>query len=430
MFHFAHDDSGLLRAEGVDLRAIAEAVDTPTYVYTRATIERHFRVFREAFAAHPHLVCYAVKANPSRAILALLARLGAGADIVSVGELERALAAGIPADKIVFSGVGKTRHELRRALEVGIRTFNVESEPELLVLDEVAGQLGKIAPVSLRVNPDVDAKTHPYIATGLSASKFGVPIADALAIAERARALTHISLVGIDCHIGSQLVTIEPILQALDSVLALVDRLRAAGHPIHDVDLGGGLGIPYGHEAPPPPAVLGAAVTARLAGRPETLVLEPGRVIVGNAGLLLTRVLYVKRTPTKTFVIVDAAMNDLLRPALYGAHHEIWPVVRRPGAIEEVVDVVGPVCETSDAFAKGRTLPALQAGDLVAILSAGAYGASMSSTYNSRSLLAEVMVDGDTWATVRRRQTIEDLMALESVPAFVRAAGDDGAASR
>ncbi len=419
MFHFAHDDQGILRAEGVDLRALADAAGTPTYVYSRATIERHFRVFREAFAAHPHVICYAMKANPSRAVLALLARMGAGADIVSVGELERALAAGIPASKIVFSGVGKTRLEMRRALEVGIRTFNVESEPELQALAEVARELGQVAPVSLRVNPDVDAKTHPYIATGLSGSKFGVPIADALAIAERMRALPSVSLVGIDCHIGSQLVTIEPILQALDSVLRLVDALRAAGHPIHDVDLGGGLGIPYGNEAPPPPAVLGAAVTARMAGRPESLVLEPGRVIVGNAGVLLTRVLYVKRTPTKTFVIVDAAMNDLLRPALYGAHHEIWPVVRREGVARVEVDVVGPVCETSDAFAKARSLPEIEAGELVAILSAGAYGASMSSTYNSRPLVAEVMVDGDTWATVRRRQTIEELSAGESIPAFL-----------
>jgi diaminopimelate decarboxylase len=419
MFHFAHDDHGILRAEGVDLRTIATEVGTPSYVYTRATIERHFRVFRDAFSAHPSVVCYAMKANPSRAILALLARMGAGADIVSAGELERALAAGIPASKIVFSGVGKTADEMRRALGAGIRTFNVESEPELVALDEVAGAMGKVAPVSLRVNPNVDAKTHPYIATGLSAAKFGIPIAEAPGIAERLRARRNVSLVGLDCHIGSQLTTIDPILEALDSVLGLSDSLRAAGHPIHDIDMGGGLGIPYGNEAPPPPAVLGAAVTERMKGRSESLVLEPGRVIVGNAGLLLTRVLYIKRTPTKTFVIVDAAMNDLLRPALYGAHHEIWPVVRQEGAASMTADVVGPVCETTDAFAKARVLPEFAAGDLVAIMSAGAYGASMSSTYNSRPLVAEVMVDGDRWSVVRKRQTIEALMADEVLPPWI-----------
>jgi len=419
MFHFAHDDKGVLRGEGVDLRDIAEKVGTPTYVYARATIERHYRVFDEAFASYPHTICYAMKANPSRAILALLGRMGAGADIVSVGELERALAAGIPAAKIVFSGVGKTAAEMARALKVGIRTFNVESEPELATLDQVAGALGKIAPVSLRVNPDVDAKTHPYIATGLAASKFGVPIADAPGIAERMRARKNVQLVGIDCHIGSQLTSITPMLEALESVLQLIDTLKAAGHPIHDVDLGGGLGIPYREiDVPPSPAALGAAVTERLKGRTEHLVLEPGRVIVGNAGILLTRVLYVKNTASKTFVIVDAAMNDLLRPALYGAHHEIWPVLQRPNAPVVEVDVVGPVCESSDALAKARAMPAAEAGDLLAVMSAGAYGASMASTYNSRPLVAEVMVDGDAWSTVRPRQSIEALMAGEIVPDY------------
>ncbi|MCC7384008.1 MAG: diaminopimelate decarboxylase [Deltaproteobacteria bacterium] len=419
MFHFAYDARDVLRAEEVDLADIAERAGTPTYVYSRATLERHYRVFDEAFAGHPHLICYSVKANTSRAVLRLLGSLGSGADIVSGGELERVIAAGIPADRVVFSGVGKTAAEMRRALEVGIRAFNVESEPELETLDLVAAALGVVAPVSLRVNPDVDPKTHPYIATGLAESKFGIPIAEAPRLAERARALESVRLVGLDCHIGSQLTSIEPLLEALGSILALADVLKHAGHPIHDLDLGGGLGIPYSDEVPPLPAELGARVRARLRGRDELLILEPGRVIVGNAGILLTRLLYVKRTPGKTFYVVDAAMNDLVRPALYGAHHEIWPARRRPGNPRVVADVVGPICESSDVLAAGRELEEAQPGDLLAVMSAGAYGFSMASTYNSRPLAAEVMVSGDRFEVIRCRQTIGELMGTESVPDFI-----------
>ncbi|MFO0723407.1 MAG: diaminopimelate decarboxylase [Myxococcota bacterium] len=421
MFHFAHDDSGVLRAEELPLPALADAVGTPTYVYSSATIERHYKVFDEAFAGHPHQVCYSVKANSSGAILSTLARLGAGADIVSGGELVRAQQAGIPADRIVFSGVGKTAAEMAAALDAKIRAFNVESEPELMLLNEVALARGAVAPVSLRVNPDVDAKTHPYIATGLKNSKFGVPITDAARISRAMKAMPGVSLHGIDCHIGSQLTSMKPILEALDSVLALVDALRTQGHPIHDVDLGGGIGIAYNNETPPHPAEVGRAVVERMKGRPEALILEPGRVIVGNAGILLTRVLYVKTTPHKTFVIVDAAMNDLIRPALYQAHHEIWPVTQRPGAQPATVDLVGPVCESGDAFAKDRTIPLPEPGDLLAILSAGAYGFVMASTYNSRPLAAEVLVKGDRWHLARRRQRIEEIMALESQPPWLDA---------
>jgi diaminopimelate decarboxylase len=438
MFHFAHDARGVLLGEGVDLREIADRVGTPTYVYSQATIARHYRVFDQAFAGHPHLICYAMKANSTRAVLAQLGRLGSGADIVSGGELERALAAGIPADRIVFSGVGKTEAEMARALAAKIRTFNVESEPELELLDRVARDLGVSAPVSLRVNPDVDPKTHPYIATGLAASKFGVPIGEVPRIAQGMRERRGVRLVGVDCHIGSQLLSLDPLLQALESVLAMVDRLKSAGHPIHDVDLGGGLGIAYrdlrsdggpafqedGHgskAAPPEPRELGAEVLRRMRGRSETLVLEPGRVIVGNAGLLLARVLYVKPTASKTFVILDAAMNDLIRPALYGAHHEIWPVVQPKDGASFTADVVGPVCESSDAFARDRSLPRVQAGDLVAVMSAGAYGFAMASTYNSRPLAAEVMVSGGRWETIRPRQPLEAISAGETIPDFVTA---------
>ncbi len=417
MHHFSHDDSGALLAESVPLVKIGAEVGTPTYVYSEATLSRHFSVFDGAFREVPHLICYSVKANSSRAVLELFAKFGTGADIVSGGELARVLTAGIPAERIVFSGVGKTREEMEAALVAGILSFNVESEGELLVLGEVASALGKVAPVSLRVNPNIDAKTHPYIATGLADSKFGIPIEDAPRLAQEVSRQRSLSLVGIDCHIGSQLTSIEPLLEALDSVLALVDVLRAAGHQhIEHVDLGGGLGINYKGETPPHPNELGDAVAAKMAGRSERIILEPGRVIVGNAGLLLSRVLYVKRTKDKTFVVLDAAMNDLLRPALYGAHHEIWPVQKHAGGESIIADVVGPVCETGDRFAEARKLPALQPGDLVAIMSAGAYGFSMASSYNSRALPAEVMVSGDRFSVVRRRQKIEDLMRDETVP--------------
>jgi diaminopimelate decarboxylase len=343
--------------------------------------------------------------------------MGSGADIVSGGELARVLAAGIPPNRVVFSGVGKTREEMRSALAAGILAFNVESEGELRALGEVAEAMGKVAPVSLRVNPDIDAKTHPYIATGLADSKFGVPIEDAPRLADLVSKAPSLDLVGIDCHIGSQLTSLSPLLEALDSVLLLVDGLRAAGHPhIEHVDLGGGLGISYRGETPPHPDDLGDAVAVRMAGRKERLILEPGRVIVGNAGLLLSRVLYVKASKAKTFVVLDAAMNDLLRPALYGAHHEIWPVQRSAKHETMTADVVGPVCETGDRFAEARVMPRVFPGDLVAIMSAGAYGFTMASSYNSRPLAAEVMVSGPRFSVVRRRQKIEDLMRDESVP--------------
>jgi len=415
MFHFAYDGQGRLCAEDVPVEEIAAAVGTPTYVYSRATIERHHRVYEEALTGHPHLICYAMKANSCGAVLSLLARRGAGADIVSGGELQRALRAGVPAEKIVFSGVGKTDPELEDGLRAGILAFNVESEAELNALSSVAAGVGRPAPVSLRVNPDVDPATHPYIATGLSQSKFGVPIADGPRLARRVSEDPHLALVGIDCHIGSQIVTLPPLMQALDSVLELVDGLRASGQPVQHVDVGGGLGIPYEGEAPPHPSEFGEAVRGRMAGRPETLIVEPGRVIVGNAGVLLSRVIHRKPTPSRSFLVVDAAMNDLLRPALYQAFHDIWPA-RRTEAPRQPVDVVGPVCESGDTFAKGRALPPLDRGDLVAFMSAGAYGFVMSSAYNSRPRAAEVLVDGDRFAVVRERERFEDLIRGERLP--------------
>lgn len=430
MRHFDYDGGGVLRAEACDLRDIAQAVGTPTFVYVRATIERHFQVFDDAFAGHPHVVCYSVKANSNAGVLNLLARMGSGADIVSGGELARATAAGIPADRIVFSGVGKTKPEMAAALDAKILSFNVESEPELDALAEVAKDKLVVAPVSLRVNPDVDPQTHPYIATGLAESKFGIPLASARGLAERIRGTDSLDLVGIDCHIGSQLTNLDPLMEALDALIELVDELKTAGHAIKLIDIGGGLGIPYGDEperAPPHPTELGAAVKARMKGRQETIVLEPGRVIVGNAGLLLTRVLYVKQTPTKTFAVVDGGMNDLLRPSLYKAHHDILPVVRRDGAQQIEQDVVGPICESTDFFAKKRSMQLPMQGDLLAVMSAGAYSFSMASTYNSRPTAAEVLVGGDRWFVVRERQTLEALTNGEHIPAWDRPSSADGA---
>jgi diaminopimelate decarboxylase len=424
VFHFAYGDDGQMAAEGIPLSRIAEAVGTPTYVYAQATLERHLRVFDEAFSGHPHLVCYAMKANSSQAILRLVADRGGGADIVSGGELFRALRAGIPAERIVFSGVGKTADEMAEALRAKVLCLNVESEPELFALAGVAAELGVRAPVSLRVNPDIDAQTHPYIATGLRESKFGIPIDDAPGLAERVAADPNLELVGIDCHIGSQIVSLAPLLGALDSVIALSDQLRGRGHAVRHLDIGGGLGIPYDRETPPHPSELGRAVVGRMKGRPESIILEPGRVIVGNAGVLLTRVLYVKDAPARRFVIVDAAMNDLMRPSLYDAHHDIWTVKRSDEAERRVVDVVGPVCESGDTFARERSLPPVQAGDLIAIMSAGAYGYTMASNYNSRARACEVLVHGDRWAIVRQRERNEALVAGESVPAWLEGADD------
>ena len=405
--------AGRLCAEDVPLSDIAQAVDTPCYVYSRRALTAAYQSFEQAFAAQPHLICYAVKANPNLAILNLFARLGAGFDIVSGGELARVLAAGGDARRVVFSGVGKTVAEMRAGLEAGILCFNVESQAELERLNQVAGEMGCQAPVSLRVNPDVDPKTHPYISTGLKQSKFGVEYGQAFALYQRAASLAHVKVHGIDCHIGSQITEISPFLAALDKVLDLVDRLQAAGIAVKHLDLGGGIGIRYRDETPIALAEYAQAVQLRMAGRGLKLLLEPGRVLVGNAGILLTQVMYVKPGTEKSFAVVDAAMNDLMRPALYDAFHDIVPVAPRSGT-QQCYDVVGPVCESGDFLGKNRYL-VLQAGDLLAVLSAGAYGMSMSSNYNTRARAAEVMVDGAQMFLVRKREEVAQLYALEGV---------------
>ncbi|WP_268798922.1 diaminopimelate decarboxylase [Pseudomonas huanghezhanensis] len=404
---------GELFAEGVSLSAIAERFGTPTYVYSRAHIEAQYRAFTDALSGMPHLVCFAVKANSNLGVLNVLARMGAGFDIVSRGELERVLAAGGHADKIVFSGVGKTREDMRRALEVGVHCFNVESTDELERLQVVAGQMGVRAPVSLRVNPDVDAGTHPYISTGLKENKFGIAIADAEDVYIRAAQLPNLDVIGVDCHIGSQLTTLEPFVDALDRLLALVDRLADCGVLLNHIDLGGGLGVRYRDEEPPLAGDYIKAVRERLEGRDLTLMFEPGRFIVANAGVLLTRVEYLKHTEHKDFAIVDAAMNDLIRPALYQAWMNVTAVQPREGATRSY-DIVGPICETGDFLAKEREM-SLAEGDLLAVHSAGAYGFVMSSNYNTRGRTAEVLVDGQAAFEVRRRETVTELFAGESL---------------
>ncbi|XQE67404.1 diaminopimelate decarboxylase [Pseudomonas sp. P3C3] len=404
---------GQLFAEGVALSAIAERFGTPTYVYSRAHIEAQYRAYADALAGMPHLVCFAVKANSNLGVLNVLARLGAGFDIVSRGELERVLAAGGEPGKIVFSGVGKTRDDMRRALEVGVHCFNVESVDELERLQLVAAELGKTASISLRVNPDVDAGTHPYISTGLKENKFGIDIEQAPAVYARAAELANLRIVGVDCHIGSQLTSLPPFLDALERLLALIDQLAAQGIQIRHLDLGGGLGVQYRDEQPPLAGDYIAAVRERLKGRELALVFEPGRSIVANAGVLLTRVEYLKHTAHKDFAIVDAAMNDLIRPALYQAWMDVTPVQPRDGEARQY-DLVGPICETGDFLAKGREL-VLAEGDLLAVRSAGAYGFVMSSNYNTRGRAAEVLVDGEQVFEVRRRETIEELYAGESL---------------
>ena len=404
---------GQLFAEGVSLPALAERFGTPTYVYSRAHIEAQYRAYADALAGMEHLVCFAVKANSNLGVLNVLARLGAGFDIVSRGELERVLAAGGTPAKIVFSGVGKSRDDMRRALEVGVHCFNVESDVELERLQEVAAELGVKAPVSLRVNPDVDAQTHPYISTGLKENKFGISIDIAEAVYARAAELPNLEVVGVDCHIGSQLTQLEPFLDALERLLALVDRLAARGIAIKHLDLGGGLGVRYRDEQPPLAGDYIAAVRERLAGRELALVFEPGRSIVANAGVLLTRVEYLKHTEHKDFAVIDAAMNDLIRPALYQAWMDIVPVQPRAGEARPY-DLVGPICETGDFLGKDREL-VLAEGDLLAVCSAGAYGFVMSSNYNTRGRAAEVLVDGEQAHLVRRRETVEELYAGESL---------------
>lgn len=404
---------GQLFAEGVALSAIAERFGTPTYVYSRAHIEAQYRAYADALAGMPHLVCFAVKANSNLGVLNVLARLGAGFDIVSRGELERVLAAGGEPSKIVFSGVGKSRDDMRRALEVGVHCFNVESVDELERLQLVAAELGKTASISLRVNPDVDAGTHPYISTGLKENKFGIDIEQAPAVYARAAELANLRIVGVDCHIGSQLTSLPPFLDALERLLALVDQLATQGIRIQHLDLGGGLGVQYRDEQPPLAGDYIAAVRERLKGRELALVFEPGRSIVANAGVLLTRVEYLKHTAHKDFAIVDAAMNDLIRPALYQAWMDVTPVQPRDGQARNY-DLVGPICETGDFLAKGREL-VLAEGDLLAVRSAGAYGFVMSSNYNTRGRAAEVLVDGEQAFEVRRRETLAELYAGESL---------------
>ncbi|MBY8950425.1 diaminopimelate decarboxylase [Pseudomonas carnis] len=404
---------GELFAEGVALSAIAQRFGTPTYVYSRAHIEAQYRSFTDALDGVPHLVCYAVKANSNLGVLNVLARLGAGFDIVSRGELERVLAAGGQADKIVFSGVGKSREDMRRALEVGVHCFNVESTDELERLQVVAAEMGVRAPISLRVNPDVDAGTHPYISTGLKENKFGIAIADAEDVYIRAAQLPNLEVLGVDCHIGSQLTTLPPFLDALDRLLALIDRLGECGIYLHHIDLGGGVGVRYRDEEPPLIADYIQAVRERIEGRDLTLMFEPGRYIVANAGVLLTQVEYLKHTEHKDFAIVDAAMNDLIRPALYQAWMDVTAVTPRKSDAR-AYDIVGPICETGDFLAKDREL-ALEEGDLLAVHSAGAYGFVMSSNYNTRGRTAEVLVDGDQAFEVRRRETVAELYAGESL---------------
>lgn len=407
MNHFSYV-RGTLHAEQVPLAAIAEAVGTPTYVYSAATLTRHFRVVTEAFQSLPHLICYSVKANSTLAVLRLFAEAGGGFDIVSGGELARVRQAGGEPGKTVFAGVGKTPQEMEQALAAGILMFNVESAEELEALDAVGRRVGKRAPFALRVNPDVDARTHKYISTGLKTSKFGVPFEEAVALYAKARKMKGLSAVGLDCHIGSQLTQAAPMKAALSKVAGLYRSLKEQGYPLAYLDVGGGLGITYSDETPPSPAEYAKTVLQAVQDTGSTLILEPGRVLVGNAGVLLTRVLYRKRTPTKTFVVVDVGMNDLIRPALYEAHHALQPVVKRRGKAVEV-DVVGPVCESSDVLARARSLVLPRQGDLYAVMSAGAYGMSMSSTYNSRPRAAEVLVNGAAWRVVRERESVEDL---------------------
>ena len=421
MNHFDYRD-GVLYAEDVSVPEIAKAVGTPFYCYSTATLERHYRVFSEAFASVDSMVCYAMKANSNQAVLKTLGRLGAGVDVVSEGELRRALAAGIPANRILFSGVGKTVHEMDLALEVGIYCFNVESEPELDVLASRAQKAGKTAHVSFRVNPDVDARTHAKISTGKKENKFGISFDRARAVYARAATLPGIKVSGIDMHIGSQITEMQPFEDAFRLLRELVDTLRSDGHAIDHVDIGGGLGIPYkdDNNPPPEPDVYARIVLEQLSGLNCKIVAEPGRLIVGNAGILVTEVIYVKDGGDKTFVIVDAAMNDLIRPTLYDAHHEIRPVVISAASAPRIrADIVGPVCETGDYLALDREMAMPRPGDLMAVGSAGAYGAVQASTYNTRRLIPEVLVNGGEFHVIRPRPSYDDMIALDSVPAWL-----------
>ena len=425
MHHF-HYKAGVLHAEDVSLAAIAAEVGTPFYCYATATLVRHYQVlsqaFEKQFGKHNALICYAVKANSNQAVLATLARLGAGMDVVSEGELRRARAAGVPANKIIFAGVGKTREEMAYALGEGILAFNVESEPELFLLSEVATSLNKTASIAIRVNPDVDAKTHAKISTGKSENKFGVPFDEARALYNDAAKLPAIKIAGIHMHIGSQITDLAPFRAAFGRMRELALELRSDGIQLEHLDIGGGLGVPYrgSNDVPPHPDEYAAVVKDQLGDLGLTFVMEPGRMIVGNAGVLVTKVTYVKEGADKTFTIVDAAMNDLIRPTLYEAHHDIWPVVEAKSEMAPLLqDIVGPVCETGDYLALDRTLPSFQAGDLLAVMTAGAYGAVMSSTYNTRALVPEVLVNGDTYAVVRPRLALDELIAADRLPPWL-----------
>jgi diaminopimelate decarboxylase len=416
MHHFTYRN-GVMHAEAVDLIELATAMGTPFYCYSTATLQRHYQVFAEAFADVPALICYAMKANSNQAVVATLAKLGAGADVVSGGELKRALAAGVPPDRIMFSGVGKTASELAAAVDTGILCVNVESEGELALLSTIAAGKGRVVDISIRVNPDVDPKTHAKIATGKAENKFGIPISQAREVYARAAKLPGLHVAGVDMHIGSQITELAPFDDAFALLSDFVGVLRADGHVIAHVDLGGGLGIPYRTDNEPPPSPEAYAAVVKRATRDLDckLIFEPGRLIVGNAGILVTRVLYVKHGEAKTFVIVDAAMNDLVRPTLYEAHHDIRPLLERPDA-RIVADVVGPVCESGDFLALDREMPEPQPGDLLAVMTAGAYGAVQAGTYNTRALIPEVLVNGAQWALVRPRLDVDQLIALDRLP--------------
>ncbi len=419
MDHFTYID-GILHAEGVPLNGVAEDAGTPTYVYSTATLVHHYRTFADAFAGQNATVCYAIKANSNQAVITTLAREGAGADVLSEGELRRAIEAGISPAKIVFSGVGKSRHEIALALEVGVGQINVESEPELTLISEVAQATGTTAAIAIRVNPDVDARTHEKIATGRKENKFGIDLSRAPEIYARAATLPGIEVVGVAVHIGSQLTELSPFADAFSLVAEQVVTLRRAGHDIRRLDLGGGLGIPYRDETPPTPSAYAALIREKTRHLNIEVVLEPGRMITGNAGILLTRVLYVKKGEAKSFAVVDAGMNDLMRPAIYDAWHGIVPVNEpAPGAPRETLDVVGPVCETADIFGRDRALPMLESDDLLAIRSAGAYGAVMASTYNTRPLVAEVLVKDDAYTVIRPRQKVAELLAMDRIPKWL-----------
>lgn len=421
MDHFLYRD-GQLHAEDVLVADIAKAVGTPFYVYSTATLVRHFKLFDDALDGLPHLVCFAMKSLSNQAVIRLLADAGAGMDVVSGGEYARARAAGVPGDRIVFSGVGKTVDEMRLTLSGGIRQFNVESEPEMIMLSKVATELGVEAPITIRVNPDVDAKTHAKIATGKSENKFGIPISRAREVYAMAAELPGLKVIGIDVHIGSQLTELEPFELAYQKVAELTEVLRADGHTIERLDLGGGLGIPYArsNEAPPLPTDYGALIKKTVGHLGCEIEIEPGRLISGNAGLMVSEVIYVKEGEDREFLILDGAMNDLIRPAMYEAHHDIVPIVEpTPGAEQATYDIVGPVCESGDTFAKGRTMPKVEAGDIVAFRSAGAYGAVMSSEYNSRPLIPEVLVHGDQFAVIRARPTFDEMIARDTLPEWL-----------